>query len=330
MNPPVSLSDSARVGSRFWGGAIVLSVVLAAVLAGFFSMVPDSFQGITTGMLVPCIVGSASLMVTLSARHTHIADRIRSLTFELQRLYEQDIQPDKIGIRLSSIGDQTKVFYDRFLLSAICLAFQFAVIPLAIGSHLMVPSTETAANSPPLVAAVGFAGLAFTLFMVGAVLVAFDIAFSRLTMKHEFEYNTMLLREIQDKPTLDSKSTDTVIHFNRLFHRIWHILRLKAKAKKKAHLTELFFVRYFGMLHEEFHFYRNRMLPKGIYKQWVQTIHLNAQNDERIATQSLRDGWQGVESQFPDTDFKDFISKVLYSVTGDTDAVVDGIQHEKP
>ncbi|MCA9191085.1 MAG: hypothetical protein KDB03_04975 [Planctomycetales bacterium] len=313
--------------------AMILSVVMGIVLAQYLGNATDAA---VLSMVLPTAIASASLLVTLHSRSTSISDRIRALGVELNKLNNVGWSCTLQKKRAIAIEAQIKMFSARFHLSLVSVVSVIlsllTAFPLAIS--LLPGGSQTISSKSAFLI-----GTIVGLFAFGAICSICDLLLSVFTLRVEVDFSNSQVRSVLSREdVIDANATDTVIHFNRIFHDIWYRQRVELfdmpGEETTKHKTNSFFVRLFGMHHEEFHFFVNGLLPRNMYKQWLECLRLNSVTERtetdkiileptRIGSSNFQVAWEEFASDCRDKAFEELMSGVIA-----TKAPVEGLLRE--
>jgi len=304
------------------GGAIVFNLMR--------SITYESLGHIVTGL----VVGSASLLLVLSSRSSIITERIRRLSEHLMEnilTYGPSYESEE---RREFTKRQLDILRDRFHLSLVSVGCQLLAVLFLVGAVIFsLRTTETVRIdnafahtlfqllSPEneyqqidVLSALVFAAAGFC-FAFGVVSTLIDLWLSKKAISIELSFAIAIPEKYE--PRLDSRNTETVIHFNSLFCSIWYEGGLgetldskKAKPESIANQRRLI-RRYYGIHREEFYFFTLGLLPRAVYGRWLE--HLRKQKDHKPLKRgsSIAAEWLVLLENESNLDFKDHMKSVL-------------------
>ena len=284
-----------------------LASMLLAILSGFAAMrllaigaVPISVERAGTGL----IIGSASLLLTLSSRNASISGIIRGLCRESQECHSSPASSRGANARFKDIEEQMELLMKRYTLSLAGLIAGFVCLPLVI---LAAVVAEASAQSPAVLPILSLATFAFVFGIVSTIA---ELGKSRETLTMETVSTTAAARRNLRQP--DTTATNSATHFNAIFHEIWYREGLGLPASHRPAETEWLSFRYFGLHQEEYIFFKSRLLPLDIYARWLDHLRSDLRSDAVAGCRrpDLRQAFAVFLDNEGDTEF----SKVLRSV----------------
>lgn len=326
------LLQKSRVGALIPQGAIAkrtfwywLTVTISCLIG--VAIVLRLASNISTQRLTefsnPAILGTLSLIITLHARNMSISDRIRALGGDANKAMFDGLPNQRVAYRLDSIADQIRDLYTRYrlnLFSLMAVAANLLILPIIVLSIPLSLEADDAVSSLTIF----LICVSTVMFTFAAISTIYDLFFSMVTLETDIDCtDTALGIKGEQTEDIDPDDLAAVVHFNRQYHKIWYVLRVKLEIatdpQTKKDLEELFFTRYIGLLHEEFHFFCNNLLPESLFGQWLECLRENAlvrfkdkKDEERVfGTRSMLDWWRENSAEYRDSRFRDFLNKAF-------------------
>jgi hypothetical protein len=285
----------------------------------------------------PALLGTLSLLLGLLSRNSGISDRIRSLGSELNKIVQEDTPISRISNRVESIRKQLRDFRIRYLLnvySLMAICFNLIIMPAIVLTFPMLPTTEAkvaiAMSSGTTIetSTLSLLMLSSALFVFAAVSCIIDIWLSIVTIEADLFHSFETANKLAESPEkIDDEVFETIVHFSTLFHSIWYnerlsVLRQLQKDPDKTGELEDVIAKYFGLQHEEFHFFLNNLLPDRLYLQWLvflrnQSLEFRQEpngpmvTEKKVGPLSLVGWWNVNRAQFNDERFIEAMDQLL-------------------
>ena len=327
-------STSSYASDRFPSGKIQtskLSFLAALVIALILTTCGLAFawKNITYSLLLelasPAILGTLSLLIGLLARNASISDRIRSLGSELNSGFFGDIPPSAQRDRIASISKQLPDFHSRYKInvwSLMAIALNLICLP-GIAMTFPKHTKHGIPTSLDEISALTFFVILVSswLFCYAALACVADIWLSLITVDEEVRHSSSVTHKLENKPDLiDDDANEIVVHFSNVFFWLWY--RERIDAVRNSNNTELdrFLFCYLGLHQEEYHFFRNRLLPEKLYCQWLTFLRNESiipvenkiePDDRPMGQTSLRAWWRQNRTCFPEPTYQAIVDRVL-------------------
>lgn len=225
---------------------VFLMLVFLITLGGtIFLLIHSMKWDALKDVVGPCVLGSASIVLTLSARNASLSTIMRNLCAEIRQYSSSQAVTKSIARRAVTIESQLTMFRERFQWNQLGLLLQFIAIPLFIGAYLLgsragiTPDdsnqTTDLGNAVVSTWAVSVLAIGFSILALGAIATIIDFWKSLRTIQLEYDdavdvsHGLAKVREAQPEPSIHA-----LVYLQRMYHDIAYKLRFEMRWTPKT------------------------------------------------------------------------------------------------
>lgn len=170
-------------------------------------------------------------------------------------------------------------------------------------------------KSPSVAVIFLFVAIFLLTWSAGATII--ELVLSHYTIREEDEFRLKAIDDLlkQNEPPTKPDVIVT-LHFNRLYHDVWHKDRPKLTSGKdpRAEDAKALFARFWSLQREQFHFFRHRLLPRELFSEWMIHRRAEAAADVNICGISIKDSWKDYRDKSCDlSSFITFMDRIVNS-----------------
>jgi hypothetical protein len=300
----VVLTWNSKKRSSWWAVLVGLGIGCVAIYFSLSYESPSYKDAYIRGevvicCLIPIVLGTASLIVTINTRHTSIADRIRALVDEAYRLRTRQINAPKD--REARIQEQVDLFTLRYHLTKLAISCAYISVGAILVASIAIvsqraKSSNTIEANVAITTVVGsikietptqpvqiigermatqqlgiFGKCPAVLFSVAVITFAISISACLWDIRLS---NDTLLEAVRASGTageeFDAVFGPAQISLIPTFITRYHVLRDEQKTiGTDPAQSEKWAQRFWEFQNEQYFYYKNGLLPNWIYTTWL-------------------------------------------------------------
>ena len=286
--------------------AAAFATIATILLCAVGPDLPADFYAAT--VVSPLILGTASLILTVSSRNASISERLRAACKTLV-----EAKRSGCGSRMNNAEHQVGLFHIRYSINQIAFVLLLAGLPEFVGMY-------------PL-AQLKYVGFARFLFYAGTcsatvacLCVIIEALIGQRTLKLEVLYTADVPSVKEDSEMLIRKRIDVLLFCNKQYDDIRYRFRfdieeLIAKSKDdgaKQRLAESYYARFWNHQGEQYRFYLKGLVDIDTFTFWAKRRRAEYIDATQVVGGILyADAWTKIRSTLGDDEFRKFITEVF-------------------